>query len=198
MRLTTRLIEGRNESCCRHERSPGWLPALGGREARPARNGLRQRGLPPAASGSISAITTRVHGNWRSKVSGGTRGKKPCICRSSTRRSGCRFSFTASSKGGIAAIANLAGVYGRRIRDNPHDLPIVALGVGSYRHRNKAYGKILVPEFDIVGGSTARQCRVSRRRAARIRTANGRSSAPAADTLFWSRHARRALQRPPG
>jgi hypothetical protein len=99
------------------------------------------------------------------------------------QESGRRFSFTASSKGGIAAIANLAGVYGRRIRDNPHDLPIVALGVGSYRHRNKAYGKILVPEFDIVGwvdGSSVQSSDDD----GEDPNANGRSSAPAADTLF--------------
>ena len=120
---------------------------------------------------------------WTTRVSPGTRGRKPCICRSPTR-TGRQFTFTASSKGGIAAIAHLAGLYGRRIRDNPHELPIVALGVGSYRHRNKASARSWFQSSTLSAGSTARPCRVPRRM---LTTGpwsdyNGRSSAPAADT----------------
>lgn len=61
------------------------------------------------------------------------------------------FTFATSSKGGLGAIGKLCGVYGKRIRSNPDEFPIVALNVDSYRHSNKAYGKIFVPELKVVG-----------------------------------------------
>ena len=62
-----------------------------------------------------------------------------------------QFSFATSSKGGIGAVAKLTGTYGNHIRELPGELPVVALGVGNYRHHNKSYGKILFPEFIVVG-----------------------------------------------
>jgi hypothetical protein len=61
------------------------------------------------------------------------------------------YTFTTSSKGGLGAVAKLAGEYGKRMRAKPNEYPVVALAVDSYRHPNKAYGKIFVPEFKVVG-----------------------------------------------
>jgi len=61
------------------------------------------------------------------------------------------FTFTTSSKGGVSAIGELAGAYGKAMRQRPDEYPIVALNVRSYKHSNKAYGKIFTPKFDVVG-----------------------------------------------
>jgi hypothetical protein len=61
------------------------------------------------------------------------------------------YTFAASSKGSINAIGELAGAYGKRIRQKPDDLPVVALGAGKYQHKNKAYGWIKFPKLDVVG-----------------------------------------------
>lgn len=61
------------------------------------------------------------------------------------------YTFTTSSKGGLGAVAKLAGEYGKRMRAKPNEYPVVALAIDSYRHPNKAYGKIFVPEFKVVG-----------------------------------------------
>jgi hypothetical protein len=113
------------------------------------------------------------------------------------RTTGRRFGFTTSSKGGFGAIRALAAGYGGRIRENPNDLPIVSLAVGSYRHRD--YGKILVPQFDVIGWIDASNVPTSapddpedpapavqapRPDPNGSGSSGGRSSAPAADTLF--------------
>lgn len=61
------------------------------------------------------------------------------------------FTFATSSKGGLSAIGALCRTYGKAARQRPNDFPIVALNVDSYRHSNKAYGKIFVPKLDVVG-----------------------------------------------
>ena len=55
--------------------------------------------------------------------------------------------FVTGSKGGVAAIANLCRIFGRKHRDGL--LPIVALRTRSYKH--KQYGRIETPELPIVG-----------------------------------------------
>src|SRR5215213_1617758 len=115
------------------------------------------------------------------------------------RATGRRSSFTTSSKGGISAVGALAAAYGRRIRDNPNDLPIVSLAVGSYRHLNRAYGKIFVPQFDVIewidallvptfgpgdGDDPASPVQAPRPNPPGSGPSSGRSSAPAADTQF--------------
>lgn len=61
------------------------------------------------------------------------------------------YTFAASSKGGINAIGKLAGEYGEYIEgdDGALDYPIVSLGVDSYMHPNKAYGRIKVPTLAV-------------------------------------------------
>lgn len=61
------------------------------------------------------------------------------------------YTFSTSSKGGIGAIAKVAGEYGRRMRAHPTQLPVVTLDVESYQHPNKAYGRIKNPKFVVVG-----------------------------------------------
>lgn len=61
------------------------------------------------------------------------------------------YTFASSSKGGIGAIAKMAGAYGKAMRQRPDEYPVIALNVDSYKHPNKAYGKIFTPKLDIVG-----------------------------------------------
>ena len=63
------------------------------------------------------------------------------------------FTFATSSKGGMSAIGKLCGVYGKRLRSKPNDFPVIALNVDSYKHSNKSYGKIFVPDFEVVSWS---------------------------------------------
>jgi hypothetical protein len=61
------------------------------------------------------------------------------------------FTFTTSSRGGLGALGELCKVYGRHMRTNPNDYPIVRLDVGSYMHPNKSYGRIKFPKFELIG-----------------------------------------------
>lgn len=61
------------------------------------------------------------------------------------------YTFSTSSKGGIGAIAKVAGEFGKHMRSRPSELPIVALEVDSYAHPNKALGRIKTPVFKLVG-----------------------------------------------
>jgi hypothetical protein len=61
------------------------------------------------------------------------------------------FTFTTASRGGQGAIGNLCKVYGKNIRQQPNDYPSIELRVDSYRHKDKALGKIFVPVFEVHG-----------------------------------------------
>jgi hypothetical protein len=61
------------------------------------------------------------------------------------------YTFSTSSKGGIAALGKLALEYGNRIRTKPDEYPVVELDRSSYQHPNKAYGEIRVPILRVVG-----------------------------------------------
>lgn len=61
------------------------------------------------------------------------------------------FTFTTQSKGGLGAIGELCKVYGKEMRQRPDEYPIIALKISSYRHSNKAYGKVYVPVLEVVG-----------------------------------------------
>ena len=112
------------------------------------------------------------------------------------RATGRRFSFTTSSKGGFSAIGALAAGVWRRIRDNPNDLPVVSLAVGSYRHSNRAYGKIFVPA--VRRDRLDRRFESSRRRRRTTpRTLLRRSRRPARTRMVPGRQAAGARPRPP-
>lgn len=55
------------------------------------------------------------------------------------------FTFTTSSRGGLNAIGELCKAYGKAMRQKPDEFPVISLGVGSYQHSNKAYGRIKFP-----------------------------------------------------
>jgi hypothetical protein len=55
------------------------------------------------------------------------------------------FTFTTSSRGGLGAIGELAKAYSNHLRVAPDEVPIVELGMGSYKHPNKEYGEIRFP-----------------------------------------------------
>lgn len=59
------------------------------------------------------------------------------------------FTFTTSSDGGARCIADIASKYGRRIRTNPDEVPIVELGREVYEHAQ--YGRIKKPTMKVVG-----------------------------------------------
>ena len=57
------------------------------------------------------------------------------------------YTFTTSSAGGRATVSDLVRRYGRHRRHHPEVYPIVSLGVGSYPHKKKEYGRIKYPVF---------------------------------------------------
>jgi hypothetical protein len=61
------------------------------------------------------------------------------------------FTYITTSRGGLNALAALAGKFGRHIKARPNEFPVVALSSDSYQHSNRAYGTIRVPLFDVVG-----------------------------------------------
>jgi hypothetical protein len=61
------------------------------------------------------------------------------------------FTFATSSRGGITAVGKLSTLYGRHCAKHRDEFPVVELGVGTYLHANKAYGRIKFPEFTVVG-----------------------------------------------
>jgi hypothetical protein len=61
------------------------------------------------------------------------------------------FTFPTASKGGIGAIGRLAGIYGKRVRQVPGELPVIALQHDSYKHPNKQFGRIATPVFKVTG-----------------------------------------------
>ncbi|HEX8837681.1 MAG TPA: hypothetical protein VF748_12145 [Candidatus Acidoferrum sp.] len=61
------------------------------------------------------------------------------------------FTFNTSSKGGLGAVGNLSKIYGRHVKTAPDDLPLIKLGVDSYRHFKREYGEIRVPVFEVEG-----------------------------------------------
>lgn len=58
--------------------------------------------------------------------------------------------FVTSSKGGIGAIGELCKKYGKEMRTKVGQNPIVELGVDSYNHPNKQFGRIKTPVLELV------------------------------------------------
>jgi hypothetical protein len=57
------------------------------------------------------------------------------------------YTFTTSSRGGVQAIAKLSRRYATHRRRHPDVFPLIELGVGSYQHSNKEFGRIKFPDF---------------------------------------------------
>ena len=60
------------------------------------------------------------------------------------------WTFTTSSKGGLNAIAALCAEFDHWMRKHPNKNPAVELGVDSYQHPNRSYGRIKFPVFKII------------------------------------------------
>jgi hypothetical protein len=61
------------------------------------------------------------------------------------------YTFVASSKGALGAIADLCRQYDRHVRKYPDQDPVVRLAAGTYEHKTKSYGRIAFPVFTIIG-----------------------------------------------
>jgi hypothetical protein len=61
------------------------------------------------------------------------------------------FTFTTSSKGGRRALDKLCQAYGLERVRHRDEWPVVELGIDSYQHPNKAYGRIKEPILKISG-----------------------------------------------
>ena len=59
------------------------------------------------------------------------------------------YTYSPSSAGGRNAVIALCGAYGKLMRQHPGELPVLEIGVDSYRH--ETYGKTYVPVLKIVG-----------------------------------------------
>jgi hypothetical protein len=66
-------------------------------------------------------------------------------------QSGELFTFTTASRGGIGAIGELCRRYSQHRKRHPDVLPIIALDVDSYQHKNREYGRIKFPRFTPMG-----------------------------------------------
>jgi hypothetical protein len=64
------------------------------------------------------------------------------------------YTFASSSKGGLNSIGDLCKAYGKVMSQHPDEYPIIELGVSSYVHPNKEFGRIKVPVLKIVGWET--------------------------------------------
>jgi hypothetical protein len=61
------------------------------------------------------------------------------------------YTYATSSNGGIQAVKKLEATFGESMRHRPDQFPIVRLSGGWYPHRNKEFGKIKTPKFELVG-----------------------------------------------
>jgi hypothetical protein len=61
------------------------------------------------------------------------------------------FTFTTSSDGGTRAIAGLSRRYANHRKRHRDVFPLIALGVDSYQHPNREYGRIKIPIFAPAG-----------------------------------------------
>jgi hypothetical protein len=59
--------------------------------------------------------------------------------------------FSTNSKGGLSAIGELCKKYDEALLEHPDDDPVIAIGVDSYQHPNRKYGRIKYPTLEIVG-----------------------------------------------
>jgi hypothetical protein len=61
------------------------------------------------------------------------------------------FTFSTSSKGGLAAVGKLSKEYGKHMRSNPDEQPVISLEGDSYIHPDRKRGEIRIPIFRRVG-----------------------------------------------
>lgn len=59
------------------------------------------------------------------------------------------FTFAASSVGGLGAVNDVCKVYGEIRRQRPDEFPVIQIGMDSYQHRNRSFGRIKKPVFEV-------------------------------------------------
>jgi hypothetical protein len=59
------------------------------------------------------------------------------------------YTYTTASRGGLSAIAGLCRTYVSTRRKYPDDHLVISLGVDSYQHTNRDYGRIKFPVFEV-------------------------------------------------
>jgi hypothetical protein len=64
---------------------------------------------------------------------------------------GSLYTFATSSRGGLGAIGELCRLYAQHRKRHPDVHPMIALGVGSYQHQKREYGRIKFPKFTPMG-----------------------------------------------
>jgi hypothetical protein len=87
------------------------------------------------------------------------------------------FTFSASSKGGIDAIGKLMKAAVPEARQKRDQYPVITLGVRSYLHPKKEYGRIKTPEFEMTGEWVDKEPMIKSKPAAK-KTAKPESEAP--------------------
>lgn len=87
------------------------------------------------------------------------------------------YTFATQSKGGISAVGELAKNYGKEMRLRPNEFPIIEIGVKSYNHSNKQFGRIKVPTFTVVGWISADEATDPPAEAPSTRKSPGRKTA---------------------
>lgn len=61
------------------------------------------------------------------------------------------YTFATGSSGGKGVIAGLCRQYAQDVSRHPDRLPVIALDVDSYQHKQKEFGRIKVPKFTPAG-----------------------------------------------
>jgi len=72
------------------------------------------------------------------------------------------YTFAASSRGALGAVGELCKEHGKHMREKPDEDPVIKLGVGSYLHRNKAYGSSFRSSRSSTGSTRRRSCKRSK------------------------------------
>lgn len=62
------------------------------------------------------------------------------------------YTYSPSSRGGLSALGELCGQFGKMIRQKPDQYPIIELQTSSYKHEK--YGKTFIPVLKVVGWTT--------------------------------------------
>ena len=66
------------------------------------------------------------------------------------------YTFATHSKGGLSAIGELCKKYGKEMRQQPDQNPVIALDASSYLHRDRSVGRVHVPVLNNIVGWVAK------------------------------------------
>jgi hypothetical protein len=66
------------------------------------------------------------------------------------------YTFATNTKGGLSAIGELCKEYGKAMRQQPDQDPVIALDASSYLHRDRSIGRVHVPVLNNIVGWVAK------------------------------------------